>query len=138
MICTCINSRLPNYSSQLTEEKLELRTPTNYDHMCHVLSTSGDSSETTTYGINRQSELNRLQYYHVCDYGLPPDVMHDLLEGYLPYTLKLLLSHFIHDENIEVTLQRVNAAIENVLIQRNLPVLRTRLYPLRMDVLHFQ
>ena len=30
-----------------------------------------------TYGIKRQSLLNSLKYYHVCDMGLPPDVMHD-------------------------------------------------------------
>ena len=81
--------------------------------MCHVLRVSGDINDTTTYGINRQSELNRLLHYHVCDYGLPPDVMHDLLEGYLPYTLKLMLSHYIADPNVAVTLYTINTAIEN-------------------------
>ena len=31
----------------------------------------------------------------MCSYGLPPDLLHDLLEGYVPYTLKLMLSEFI-------------------------------------------
>lgn len=92
------------------EKELELRTPENYNHMCHVLSISGDTSDTTTSGINRQSELNQLKYYHVC---LPPDIMHDLLEGYLSYLIKLMLSRYITDPNIEVTLYTINTAIEN-------------------------
>ena len=34
--------------------------------------------------------LNSLDFYHVCSSGLPPDIMYDILEGYLPYTVKLL------------------------------------------------
>ena len=99
--------------SQLVESDLELRTPETYDHMCSLLSTSGSNFETTTFGINQRSVLNDLSYYHVCDYGLPPDVMHDILEGYLPYTLKLMLSHFIISEKL-FTLQFLNTAITNM------------------------
>ena len=77
--------------------------------MCHVL-TSLD--HTTTYGISRQCPLNQLIHYHVCDYGLPPDVMHDLLEGYVPYTLKLMLSHFISTVKL-LSFDQLNSAIVN-------------------------
>jgi len=35
--------------------------------------------------------MNELNYFHVCDGSLLPDVMHDLLEGALQYEIKLLL-----------------------------------------------
>lgn len=38
--------------------------------------------------------------------------MHDLLEGYLPYCLKLTLSHLIGDCKV-LTLNQLNQAIEN-------------------------
>ena len=37
--------------------------------------------------LSRDSVLNSLSYFHVCDNTMPPDFMHDVLEGYLPYTL---------------------------------------------------
>ena len=53
------------------------------------------------YGINWQSALNSLRYFHVCDGSLIPDIMHDILKGELQYEVKLMLqymkiiSHFI-------------------------------------------
>ena len=44
----------------------------------------------TCYGINMESIL---KYFHVAD-GLPPDIMHDVLEGALSYEIKLMISHF--------------------------------------------
>lgn len=48
-----------------------------------------------TYGINFSSTLNNLSYFHVANNQLPQDVMHILLEGVLPYTMKLMLKSFI-------------------------------------------
>ena len=90
-----------------------MRTPINYNHTCSLLSSLDSTYHTTTYGINRRSLLNELKHYHVCDYGLPPDVMHDLLEGYLPYTLKLMLSHLITQLNL-FTLDKLNQLIKNM------------------------
>lgn len=97
---------------QLSEKDLVPRTPATYNHMCTLLSSLNDGYHSTTFGINRRSPLNELCHYHVCDYGLPPDVMHDLLEGYLPYTLKLMLSHFITTLKL-FTLDELNQAIKN-------------------------
>ena len=35
------------------------------------------------------------RYFHVCDGGLVPDVMHDILEGALQYEVKLLLKRMV-------------------------------------------
>lgn len=55
---------------------------------------SGEKSKE--FGINRNSILNSLAYFNVCDGSLLPDVMHDLLEGALQYEVKLMLRLMIH------------------------------------------
>ena len=49
-------------------------------------------------GIHHDSILNSSQFYHVTE-GLPPDIMHDILEGALQYEVKELLKYLI-DERI--------------------------------------
>ncbi len=63
-----------------------------------------------TYGIHRNSILNSSRFFHITE-GLVPDVMHDCLEGCLPYEVKELLKHLIHSGVI--TLQAINDAIES-------------------------
>ena len=53
---------------------------------------------TTTYGINGDSVLNKLQYFHVT-FGLPPDVMHDIFEGAAVVEFKCMLSIFVQEKN---------------------------------------
>ena len=48
----------------------------------------------------------------MCDEGLPPDIMHDILEGALPFTLKLMLRKFINEDKY-FTLVTLNEAIYN-------------------------
>lgn len=54
------------------------------------------SALATTYGLTRDSILNSLQFYHIID-GLPPDIMHDILEGALQYEVKEMLQVFIEE-----------------------------------------
>lgn len=65
------------------------------------------------YGINHNSVLNTLSYFHVCNGGLVPDIMHDLLEGALQYEVKLMLRKFILDDGY-FTLEHLNDKIENM------------------------
>lgn len=62
----------------------------------------------TTFGINRDSILNTSMYFHVTE-GLVPDVMHDVLEGCLPYEVKELLKHLF--ESGIITLKILNEII---------------------------
>lgn len=97
---------------QFHEKDFVLRTPESHDRMCDHLEISSDPVfDSTTYGINRKSSLSSLKFYHICDFGLPPDVMHDLLEGYVPYKVKLMLTHFIEEGLL--TLQDINTRIKN-------------------------
>lgn len=62
------------------------------------------------WGINRNPVLNTLQYANVADALFPPDIMHDVLEGYLPYLCKQL---FIDLEPLGITLECINRCIES-------------------------
>jgi len=46
---------------------------------------------SVTYGVNRDFVLNDLRYFHTADETIPPDLIRDMLEGYLPYKVKLML-----------------------------------------------
>ena len=59
------------------------------------LDTTGEVSKNT--GINCDSTLNDLKYFHACDGTLLPDVLHDVLEGALPYEVKVMLQVFMKE-----------------------------------------
>ena len=70
----------------------------------------------TVYGVNRDSVLNTSQYFHVVD-GLCPDIMHDVLEGALPYEVKLLLQYSIRVGFF--TLQVLNSRLRSFVYGRD-------------------
>ena len=75
-----------------------LRTPATYDYHCSLLSGHLAAADSVTYGVNFKSTLNSLEYFHVANNQIPQDVMHILLEGVVPYTLKLMLHRFIFNK----------------------------------------
>ena len=46
--------------------------------------------------MNRHALLDSLQYFSVASSALLPDIMHDVLEGALPYEIKLMLKVHIN------------------------------------------
>ena len=64
--------------------------------------------------ISRSRVLYRIfprNQFHVCLFGLPPDIMHDILEGYLLYTMKLMLNAFISSHYF--SLSQLNQIIQS-------------------------
>ena len=53
-----------------------------------------DASLSTAYGVVCCSPLYNLQNFHPI-LLLPPDIMHDLLEGCFPKEMKLILSYVV-------------------------------------------
>ncbi len=92
------------------ESEVTSRTEESHEHIFELIATSGPLVEfyKTNYGVNRFSILNTLDYAHVCDQLLPPDIMHDILEGYLPYTFKQLVSSL---ETFGVSAATINECI---------------------------
>lgn len=97
---TCIRLNI----LQFTTEELQARTIENHTRHCSALGGALDSHIATTYGVARNSILNSLSHLNVIN-GLPPDVMHDVLEGVLPLEVKLMLQQFISEDRL-FTLER--------------------------------
>ena len=56
------------------------------------------SNDSTTYGVNYNSPLNEIDYFHVANMQLPQDVMHILFEGVIPMEIKLLVTRLIQQK----------------------------------------
>ncbi|KAJ1519805.1 hypothetical protein ONE63_005058 [Megalurothrips usitatus] len=69
---------------------------------------------STKYGLNRESCLNNLESFHVVE-NMPPDILHDLLEGSLCLTIKKMLRYYLYDDKggNPFTLDWLNQAIQN-------------------------
>ena len=53
------------------------------------------------------------RYFHVCEGGLLPDVMHDVLEGVLQYEVKIMLQTMVEVEHY-LTLNELNSRLGRV------------------------
>ena len=81
-------------------------------HARHVANLSDpllSDSVATTYGLSRDAILNSLLYFHVTE-GLPPDIMHDILEGALQYEVKEMLRQFTGEKRF-FSLSNLNCLI---------------------------
>lgn len=67
-------------------------------------------ADSVTYGVNCSSTLNDLAHFNVANNQLPQDVMHILLEGVLPYTMKLMLHSYVFTKKY-ITLDFLNDRI---------------------------
>lgn len=90
-----------------------LRDKDSHIHQCTLLEEDESGTASKTYGINRNSILNQLNYFHVCNGSLLPDLMHDILEGALQYEVKLLLHVMIEEKNY-FDLGNFNSRLENL------------------------
>ena len=59
-------------------------------HVAHLSNLQLADALATTYGLTHDSILNSLQFFRITE-GLPPDIMHDILEGGLQYEVKEML-----------------------------------------------
>ena len=92
---------------QFTEDQFQLRTRAALNRHCQLVQTNPNM--VSTYGVKRASILNQSRFFHVVD-GLDLDVMHDQLEGVLPWEIKLLLMKYIKVEEY-ITLGTLNERI---------------------------
>lgn len=74
-----------------------MRNPSSHDYHCSLLHGNFAEDDSTTYGVNHNSVLNDIPDFHVTDGQMPQDMMHVLLEGALPFEIKLMLKVFIFD-----------------------------------------
>ena len=96
-------------SIQFSATDFQLRT--RETHASHCMMLEGECSDhvAVTYGVVHDSILNSSKYFHVTE-GLPPDCMHDMLEGTVQYEVKELLKYLVAQGII--TLERINLRID--------------------------
>lgn len=63
-------------------------------HNFHVESATRDETLVPVYGVAKSSPFKSIQSFHVIT-GLPPDIMHDILEGVIPVTLDVIIQQLI-------------------------------------------
>ena len=98
---------------QFIESCFELRNETIHRQHCVSIEQDASGKASKECGVNRDSILNQLSYFHVCDGSLLPDIMHDLLEGVMQYETKLLLQYMVNSKKY-FTLVEFNSRLENL------------------------
>lgn len=107
-VCLCHRDDCQNMT---VENPSDIRTKENYDETIAVIQTT-DSKKIdvkTTKGLKRYCILNDLLSFHMLE-NLSVDLMHDLLEGVIPFLLRKLFKHCI-EKNI-FTLERLENMIQ--------------------------
>jgi hypothetical protein len=91
-----------------------LRTPAT--HKIHVEHVTNDPSQTSLYGVEKSNALSKLSTF--CPITcLPPDCMHDVLEGLVPIVLKVCLRGCIQEKLFNVSV--INDRLRRFAFGRN-------------------
>lgn len=99
--CRECRSHRNECQTQVVEKKDDLRTKQNFAEDLLI-------GNLTLTGVATNSSLNTLSYFHVVD-NSTFDIMHDLLEGVVPLTVKLVLKELIDEEAF--SLEELNSRI---------------------------
>ena len=78
---------------QFLEEQFVLRDRSTHENHCTSLEGSASHHFSLTYGVTRKSILQDVNHFSVAGETLAHDIMHNLLEGVLPYETKALLKY---------------------------------------------
>jgi hypothetical protein len=89
------------------EQQYQLRSKENYDETMSKLTLPQYDASST--GIKAPCCLHELKYFHVTN-NWAPDIMHDLLEGVVPFECSLLLKE-LENQHI-ITVAQLNTAVQ--------------------------
>lgn len=89
--CICSKNQT---QSMATENASKIRTIASYDSQIQRLKLNPDLELKETEGIKKNCLFNELSSFHVCA-NLSADIMHDILEGAVPYFLRSFLKYCI-------------------------------------------
>ncbi|XP_026116308.1 uncharacterized protein LOC113094884 [Carassius auratus] len=104
----CSASRRDIQTNEVRGGLFPLRT--KLTHEANVLEVQQNQHVQNVNGVKRDCVLNKLNYFHTVT-SFPPDFLHDLLEGIVPFELSLCLKKLISDKYF--TLDELNSAIQN-------------------------
>lgn len=103
----CLASRKDIQTCSVRSGSFVLRTIES--HNLNLSELKENTNLKSVNGVKRECVLNELQYFH-CITGFPPDFLHDLFEGIVPFELCLCLKKFIDRKYF--TLDNLNTAIQ--------------------------
>uniref|UniRef100_A0A1X7V4A6 Uncharacterized protein n=1 Tax=Amphimedon queenslandica TaxID=400682 RepID=A0A1X7V4A6_AMPQE len=91
--------------SKFLAHEFKERNRSTHEYHIRALKTNSATHEhiSKSFGINEDSVLHKSTYFHITE-GLVPDIMHDVLEGCLPYVVKEMLKVFISHKFISLSL----------------------------------
>ncbi|KAF1391041.1 hypothetical protein PFLUV_G00064480 [Perca fluviatilis] len=112
-ICRFCMATYSEMKEHFNEEDFVLRSPEAHEYHLKCVE---NPEHKATYGVNGPSPLNELKYFDVTK-GFPPDIMHDLLEGVVPLTVKLVVCQ-AHKEK-HITIQEMNEELQQLHIGQN-------------------
>ncbi len=98
-ICRSCMATTEQIQRDFCELNFVLRTPREHERQVSSLSGTDSAQNSIEYGINRKSVLDDIPNFSVVK-NLPHDIMHDLLEGVIPYEMKLLLQYLVEKKYI--------------------------------------
>jgi len=126
--CMICFDRICEFGSETWDGYPKLRTEKEHD--MHVSSVVADGTLAPVYGVTKPSALHSLESFHAVT-SLPPDCMHDVLEGVIPQVLKVCLRGLIVEKI--VTVQTFNERLERFKFgqndAKNIPCTRPASFP---------
>lgn len=98
-------------NSQLIASKFEKRTIETYKKDINNIVNDNQASR----GIKLNSVFNNLNFFHVCQPGLPPCISHDLFEGIVQYYVMLIINEVVAKKLF--TYEYINEKLSNIYFQ---------------------
>ena len=103
-ICTISRNQLQvkSYIEGLNRSKTE--------HEKHVEQNKLNQRLESETGVREDSTLHRSFYFH-CTGNFILDFMHDYLEGVAAYTIKLVIAHYVHSKDYDISIELLHDRI---------------------------
>lgn len=123
MMCRHCTMSKDAIQTTTTEDMTKLRTRAQYDDALRLVQEEEFDPETCkAVGITAECPLTKLKEFHPTD-SMPPDIMHDVLEGVAPKTVEQVLEKVIDKELVtETALQRSMKTFPYSHVDTNKPV----------------
>ena len=100
-ICRSCMATTEQIQVHFLESEFELRTRLGHQHQLQDLAGPMFAEKSVEYGINRKSNLDNIPSFSVAE-NIPHDIMHDLLEGVIPYEMKLMLKELVAQKYLTI------------------------------------
>lgn len=111
--CMCSQEEI---KIKLCEFDMVMRTKTEHNNQLNILAQPHNTqidrdAKSVEFGVNEESILNKLPYFDITKM-LPPDAMHNLLEGVCDVEMKSLLNYLVNELKV-LTCEQLNFLVDS-------------------------